>query len=48
MDELREDMDPPGDDDYLDVDDDWVTDFDDDDDDDLSRFDLATYAGALR
>lgn len=32
---------------YLDEDDDWVTDFDDDSDD-LDSFDLGAYAGALR
>lgn len=47
MDELLADTDHTGDDDYLDEDDEWATDFDDDTDD-LDRFDLGTYAGALR
>lgn len=46
MDEFSADLDHTDEDDYLDEDDEWVTDFDDDND--LDQFDLGSYAGALR
>ncbi|MGE5491827.1 MAG: hypothetical protein ACM31P_11160 [Actinomycetota bacterium] len=46
MDEFSAGIDLPDDEDYLDEDDEWVTDFDDDND--LDQFDLGSYAGALR